>query len=458
MPPFQRKQVGDPYSADTINELQIELERVVGVYLNGALVGVRPRVNLVPGTNVELVVVDNAALEAIDITISATAGAGGGSAALLVAASDAPAAVIARADYQCDGTADEVQINQAIAAAGDGHAVELSAGIFTLANPVAINGKDRFTLRGNGAATQLRPVANETAGTTTFPAGRALIEYGYGDGASAAFVEDIWILNMALNGRAQAGKNNSPSLVQVHGIMGGAYKARIHNVDVEGFSGWGIRQESPNSSNKTDLQLGYFYIGHCRQGGLYLGAAATDAHIHNFVVMHSGKIGNTAVQAASPGIDVRAASIQFDEFQTYGQTGWNFLWNNWSKMSRISNGKIETSTLGGINFLAGAGMVNIAGGTNFRGGNGSTHIKTVSSEQSIICLDGVIFQGDSTAKWPDFFLDLGLNANSKVYMTGGGMFEHDTGDAGWTPITKIQKSGTGEFKALNVINLTDQTL
>lgn len=74
---------------------------------------------------------------------------------LVVAASDSG---IASADYVCDGTADDVQINAAMAVlkAGDGGTVLLTAGTFNLAAPILIEGFDDVDveqdlyLRGQG--------------------------------------------------------------------------------------------------------------------------------------------------------------------------------------------------------------------------------------------------------------------------------------------------------------------
>src|SRR5688572_24556893 len=56
-------------------------------------------------------------------------------ATLTVAASDATASFKATADYLCDGTADEAQINSALDALGaSGGTVLLSEGTFTVAN------------------------------------------------------------------------------------------------------------------------------------------------------------------------------------------------------------------------------------------------------------------------------------------------------------------------------------
>ncbi|MFZ3592316.1 hypothetical protein [Streptomyces sp. BH104] len=98
--------------------------------------------------------------------------AGGGkglAGAYYVAASDAPAKEKARADYACDGTADDVQIQQAINAAKavGGGIVQLSGGTFNCSATPTITGNtdednaDTITLRGAGAqATTLNMAAN----------------------------------------------------------------------------------------------------------------------------------------------------------------------------------------------------------------------------------------------------------------------------------------------------------
>ncbi|MCX5537744.1 hypothetical protein OG785_45645 [Streptomyces sp. NBC_00006] len=99
-------------------------------------------------------------------------GGGGGhglAGAYYVAANDAPTAEKTRADYLCDGTADNVQIQQAIDAAktAGGGIVQLSVGTFHLAATLTITGNtdednaDTLTLRGVGTqATTLTMAAN----------------------------------------------------------------------------------------------------------------------------------------------------------------------------------------------------------------------------------------------------------------------------------------------------------
>lgn len=78
-------------------------------------------------------------------------GGGGGTSTIFVAASNARPKEIAGADYECDGTNDEVQIRAAIADVGANGTVELSSGTFNIDDPITIgNGK---VVRGQGRET-----------------------------------------------------------------------------------------------------------------------------------------------------------------------------------------------------------------------------------------------------------------------------------------------------------------
>ena len=79
----------------------------------------------------------------------------GGITTFTVAASDAPADVIARADYVCSGSADHVEINAAITAAiAVNGVVELSNGIFDIDDSITIQGSNIW-LKGSGKGTKI---------------------------------------------------------------------------------------------------------------------------------------------------------------------------------------------------------------------------------------------------------------------------------------------------------------
>ncbi|MFD8771460.1 glycosyl hydrolase family 28-related protein [Streptomyces sp. NPDC059916] len=138
-------------------------------YLHGATAGL-----LDDGTNtlVSLGTIVTAAGATTSTVRTLTGGGGAGkglAGARYVVASNASAAEKARADYLCDGTADNVEIQAAIAAAqaDGGGIVQLSAGTFNLAATVTINGTldennaKTVTLRGVGQQpTRLSVAAN----------------------------------------------------------------------------------------------------------------------------------------------------------------------------------------------------------------------------------------------------------------------------------------------------------
>lgn len=74
---------------------------------------------------------------------------------VFVAANNAPDVIKNSADYVCDGTSDQTEINQALASLGDvGGLVQLSAGTFNITGAIAM--RRRTTLFGKGRSTMLK--------------------------------------------------------------------------------------------------------------------------------------------------------------------------------------------------------------------------------------------------------------------------------------------------------------
>jgi hypothetical protein len=96
-----------------------------------------------------------------DVTITATGG-GGATIEYMVASSTAPASTQALADYVCDGTADDVQINAALtalaSASSTGGRVTLSEGTFNISASIVM--KDYQILCGQGYGTILKAIAS----------------------------------------------------------------------------------------------------------------------------------------------------------------------------------------------------------------------------------------------------------------------------------------------------------
>ncbi len=190
----------------------------------------------------------------------------GGTASVVVAAADAADKHKYQADYVCDGTADDVEINEAllqIKAAGGG-TVFLSAGSYTLADTIKI--PSDVTLEGEGTATKLTfdtSVGDKTMITNdcnyTFaqrhPMGNKNITVRYmyidgdkdnrGSGADSIWtvgfntVENLTIENLTIeNGWTVAIRTEFCSYVTIA-------NNRIHN---SGDDGIGINEETYNCS------------------------------------------------------------------------------------------------------------------------------------------------------------------------------------------------------------------
>lgn len=96
----------------------------------------------------------------LEVGASPTGTTAGGNQVLTVAASDTPGTLKSRADYVCDGTSDEVEINAALAIAS----VDLMPGTFSISPTTIIIPANR-TLRGAGDSTIIR--SNGTIGQTS---------------------------------------------------------------------------------------------------------------------------------------------------------------------------------------------------------------------------------------------------------------------------------------------------
>ncbi|MHA1286991.1 MAG: right-handed parallel beta-helix repeat-containing protein [Candidatus Thorarchaeota archaeon] len=81
-------------------------------------------------------------------------------ATVVVAASDASAESKAQADYVCDGTDDQVEIQAAIDSLPSGGVIKLSEGLFTCSGTISFAGKTNIWLKGAGRGTKIQTVNN----------------------------------------------------------------------------------------------------------------------------------------------------------------------------------------------------------------------------------------------------------------------------------------------------------
>ena len=137
------------------------------------------------------------------------AGGGSGTKPFLVAASDAPAAWRTAANYLCDGTGDQVEINAALLAAvnsGKGGKVELSPGTFNVAANSPIKLQGRVLLQGSGSSTRIVPQGTWSSTVDSHPSAvmRMIWNSGVGSSSDVAY-GDLWgVSDLRIDGDQRA--------------------------------------------------------------------------------------------------------------------------------------------------------------------------------------------------------------------------------------------------------------
>jgi hypothetical protein len=264
---------------------------------------------------------------------------GGGGAMFLVAASDAHADIIARADYVCDGTADEVQINAALALGS----VQLSDGTFTVNAPVKV-GLWGQTFCGSGMRTA---GSLSGLGTGAAKAGTLISASASFSGEAIVLCENIadeYILgrlhvhNFSIDGRL--------SSATFDGIRFRSFMGSLHDIYVEQCTQDGISlvgNETPNAAFSTYDTRVYSVLSYNNtRDGLNYGNNAADTHVTNSIFAENGR----------HGIGVYGgASAQFTQLHCYGNVtnGIRFDGGAGSR-TKLANCKIEHSGEHGILF------------------------------------------------------------------------------------------------------------
>jgi len=168
---------------------------------------------------------------------------GAGGATIFVAASNASAASIAAAlpEYRCDGVADDIDINAAVAAlpAGGGK-VLLSEGTFTLAAPVLIN-VDNTILEGQGRRTTILKLP-ATGAITGVIAGNSL--------TPTALVNGVALRKLRIdgNGAARTGADG-------HGIRWAAGASTISDIEAVYIRGHGLNIQGIDAAAPTNTNV-----------------------------------------------------------------------------------------------------------------------------------------------------------------------------------------------------------
>lgn len=256
----------------------------------------------------------------------------------LVASSGAPTSVKNKADYVCDGVADDVQIQAAISAAKaqGGGVVQLTAGTFNLAVTLTITGNvdednaDTITLRGVGQQATTLDCANNVNGIHLTDWSQANIEdlgivvQGSGSGITSAAVlsgneVSFWhssFRNLRLNG------GFTPTNTGWGMDLAMPWRSSFENIEIEGTRN-GMRLSNQGTvQNAGDCTFTRMFIEIVGTGGtaIHISSPSNNMNQNNFSMVEIGANGTGCtgilIDGASGGASQRFWGLNAEQFQT----------------------------------------------------------------------------------------------------------------------------------------------
>lgn len=242
-------------------------------------------------------------------------------ATLVVAAGDASPQSKLGADFVCDGTADEVEIQAAIDAVPSGRGkVVLTEGKFYIASTIQI-GSDQhdITIEGSGWGTELHLAAN----TTMLQVGDASADlYGFR------------LTNMLLDGEKATYTTTTNDGIEVARVQ----RARFDNLWVKNFKGDGFSIGQTVSAYNYILWITHCWIQGCGNDGI------------NASYLEGARITHNSIQTPSRnGITMDGHcgynDISSNEIENIGEDG---IYLNWVDVIRIENNQISNVQQYGI--------------------------------------------------------------------------------------------------------------
>lgn len=288
----------------------------------------------------------NTALEALEgaVTTNETAistlesGVSAANYFTLVAASNAPQSVKDRAQYVCDGSADNVEVQAAIDAvkAAGGGIVQLSRGAFSFATQVEITGNTdeddapTISLLGVGQqATEITVAVDQTGieitdWATCHIADLCLFISGAGVGIHSTAVlsgneVSFWhssFKNLRINGGFNASYTGWAMDLQM------PWRSVFENIEVEGTRN-GIRLSNQGSvQNAGDCTFTRMFIEIVGTGGtaIHVSSPSNNMNQNNFSMVEAGANGTGCtgilIDGASGGASQRFWGLNLEQFQT----------------------------------------------------------------------------------------------------------------------------------------------
>lgn len=278
-------------------------------------------------------------------------------ASYFVAAVDASAQELAHADYLCDGTADDVQIQQAIdAMSATGGRVELSSGTFTVASKILM--RSNIILSGQGRNVSFVKMADSVTSASAIietASFQALSGTNSTSGEHHFVVEHIGLEGNRGNG---AGGNG----INIYG-----YSFQLRDLAVHAASGVGVYTEWGNATitgataDQLIATIRDFSIHNCGSWGLKMQGP------HDSVI-ENGEVYRNAINATNVG-NIHATgygtALHFKTVHAWGATSGNV--NSWAIETQCHLTDCIGEGGGGANLkLSGSGCV-INGGSFFTG-------------------------------------------------------------------------------------------
>jgi hypothetical protein len=255
----------------------------------------------------------------------------GGAATLVVAASDAPTAVQNRADYVCDGTADQVEINSALAA---GLRVALSQGTFNIAAPILIQ-NDNQVMVGQGIGQANAGVAGGNTATTKLVAVTGLTTQMIlvQGAANTRPVNGAVLRDFVCDGANLAGP--------IDGVVFRCHHGEMVNVECDRFTGNGITVQGYAAWSTYNSRIARCLALSNALAGLLLSTKADDLHVTGFI----GAVNQD-------GIYCGGSSAQLSDCHVYSNTRYGIALDTATR-TKMVNCKVEQNATGGVVWVAG---------------------------------------------------------------------------------------------------------
>ena len=283
-----------------------------------------------------------------------------------VAAATAPDVFKQRADFVCDGTADQIEVNAAIAALPATGGKVVCVGDFSLSSPILVN-RYGVTLEGVG-------IGNRVGGS------QATI--GTRFKAVSGLTGQVILVQETANDKPCYGTTLRDFTIDggyigtdTDGILFRANRSRIDNVHVHRCTGWGIHVRGYTAAERDgivwwdtyDTTLGFCQVADCYNtgvratstsgGGVWFDLNAPDCHLLGSVIYNN-----------YDNLRIGSSSEQITSNHFYDSERYNIWLDSSGSRTKIIGNKVEGSGQHGLffdNTSAGTSAVQVVG-NNFK--------------------------------------------------------------------------------------------